>query len=82
MKSEREKTGIKGLKVGFNKVFGYFIEGTKSNLSQVTDRFIRNLVEKNFSKLDFLWLPSTLLENYMELGKDTGFSLKFKNKFK
>jgi DNA mismatch repair protein MutS len=38
---EREKTGIKGLKVGFNKVFGYFIEVTKSNLSQVPDRFIR-----------------------------------------
>ena len=38
---EREKTGIKGLKVGFNKVFGYFIEVTKSNLSMVPDRFIR-----------------------------------------
>ena len=38
---EREKTGIKGLKVGFNKVFGYFIEVTKSNLSMVPDRYIR-----------------------------------------
>ena len=38
---EREATGIKGLKVGFNKVFGYFIEVTKSNLSMVPDRFIR-----------------------------------------
>lgn len=38
---EREKTGIKGLKVGFNKVFGYFIEVTKSNLSQVPDSYIR-----------------------------------------
>ena len=38
---EREKTGINGLKVGFNKVFGYFIEVTKSNLSQVPDRYIR-----------------------------------------
>ena len=38
---ERNKTGIKGLKVGFNKVFGYFIEVTKSNLSMVPDRFIR-----------------------------------------
>ena len=34
-------TGIKGLKVGFNKVFGYFIEVTKSNLSMVPDRYIR-----------------------------------------
>ena len=38
---EREKTGIKGLKVGFNKVFGYFIEVTKSNLSMVPDTYIR-----------------------------------------
>ena len=38
---EREKTGIKGLKVGFNKVFGYFIEVTKSNLDQVPERYIR-----------------------------------------
>ena len=39
--SEREKTGIKGLKVGFNKVFGYYIEVTKSNMSLVPDRYIR-----------------------------------------
>ena len=38
---EREKTGIKGLKVGFNKVFGYYIEVTKSNISLVPDRYIR-----------------------------------------
>ena len=38
---EREITGIKGLKVGFNKVFGYFIEVTKSNLSMVPDRYVR-----------------------------------------
>ena len=38
---EREQTGIKGLKVGFNKVFGYYIEVTKSNLSLVPDRYIR-----------------------------------------
>lgn len=38
---EKEQTGIKNLKIGFNKVFGYFIEVTKSNLSQVPDRFIR-----------------------------------------
>ena len=38
---EREKTGIKGLKVGYNKVFGYFIEVTKSNLSLVPENYIR-----------------------------------------
>ena len=34
---ERERTGIKNLKVGFNKVFGYYIEVSKGQLSQVTD---------------------------------------------
>ena len=39
---EKEKTGIKNLKIGFNKVFGYYIEITKSFFSQVpTDRYIR-----------------------------------------
>ncbi|MFZ5988437.1 MAG: DNA mismatch repair protein MutS [Bacillota bacterium] len=39
--SEREKTGIKSLKVGYNKVFGYFIEVTKSYYSQVPEDYIR-----------------------------------------
>lgn len=34
-KEEREKTGIKSLKIGYNKVFGYYIEVTKANLSHV-----------------------------------------------
>ena len=34
---ERERTGIKNLKVGFNKVFGYYIEISKSNLSLIKD---------------------------------------------
>lgn len=34
---ERQKTGIKSLKVGFNKVFGYYIEVTKSNLHALKD---------------------------------------------
>lgn len=38
---EKEKTGIKNLKIGFNKVFGYFFEVTKSNLGLVPQRFIR-----------------------------------------
>jgi len=38
---ERERTGIKSLKVGFNKVFGYYIEVTKSNLAMVPDDYIR-----------------------------------------
>jgi len=38
---ERGRTGIKSLKVGFNKVFGYYIEVTKSNLSLVPTDYIR-----------------------------------------
>ncbi len=33
---EKERTGIKNLKIGFNKVFGYFIEVSKSNLDLIT----------------------------------------------
>ena len=38
---EREKTGIKNLKVRYNKVFGYYIEVTKSNLELVPEGYIR-----------------------------------------
>ena len=38
---EKEKTGIKTLKIGFNKVFGYYIEVTKSFISQVPERYVR-----------------------------------------
>ncbi len=38
---ERQKTGIEKLKVGFNKVFGYYLEVPKGQLSKVPDYFIR-----------------------------------------
>lgn len=38
---EKELTGIKNLKVSFNKVFGYYIEVSKSNVKLVPDRYIR-----------------------------------------
>jgi len=38
---EKEKTGIKNLKIGYNKVFGYFIEVTNSYLPQVPNNYIR-----------------------------------------
>ena len=38
---EKAKTGIKTLKIGYNKVFGYYFEVSKSFVSQVPDRFIR-----------------------------------------
>lgn len=38
---EKERTGIKNLKIGYNKVFGYFIEVTNSNLNMVPQTYIR-----------------------------------------
>lgn len=38
---ERESTGIKSLKVGFNKVFGYYLEVTQANLANVPKHYIR-----------------------------------------
>ena len=40
-KRERERTGIKSLRVGYNKVFGYYIEVTKSNLHLVPNDYVR-----------------------------------------
>ena len=39
--NERELTGIKNLKISYNRVFGYYIEVSKSNLSEVPERYIR-----------------------------------------
>ena len=39
--TEREKTGIKNLRVSYNKVFGYYIEVTNSNLNMVPQEYIR-----------------------------------------
>ncbi|WP_091708582.1 DNA mismatch repair protein MutS [Methanolobus vulcani] len=44
---ERERTGIKSLKVGYNKVFGYYLEVTKANISQVPDDYIRKQTMTN-----------------------------------
>ena len=38
---EKERTGIKNLKVGYSRIFGYFIEVTNSNLSQIPGDYVR-----------------------------------------
>jgi DNA mismatch repair protein MutS len=40
-KQERERSGIKSLKVGYNRVFGYYIEISQSNLGSVPSDYIR-----------------------------------------
>jgi len=40
-RAERERTGVKSLRVGYNKVFGYYIEVSNANLGQVPDEYMR-----------------------------------------
>jgi DNA mismatch repair protein MutS len=40
-RTEQEKTGIKNLKIGYNHVFGYYIEISKSNVAQAPENYIR-----------------------------------------
>ena len=44
---EKETTGIKNMKIKYNKVFGYFIEITKSNLEMVPENYIRKQTLSN-----------------------------------
>ncbi|MCL1885941.1 MAG: DNA mismatch repair protein MutS [Dehalococcoidia bacterium] len=44
---ERERTGIKNLKIGFNNIFGYYIEVSQSNLALVPHEYIRKQTTAN-----------------------------------
>lgn len=44
---ERERTDISSLKVGFNKVFGYYLEVTKANLDKVPEDYVRKQTLSN-----------------------------------
>lgn len=58
---EKELTGIKNLKISFNKVFGYYFEVTKSWLDQVPDRYIRKQTLTNAER--FITEELKTLEN-------------------
>ena len=47
---EKARTGIKTLKVGYNKVFGYYIEVSKSFVNQVPDTYIRKQTLTNYER--------------------------------
>ena len=47
---EKERTGIKTLKVGYNKVFGYYIEVSKSFVNMVPDTYIRKQTLSNYER--------------------------------
>lgn len=55
---ERNRTGIKNLKISFNKIFGYYIEVTKSNFKLVPDDYIRKQTLSNSER----YLTSELKE--------------------
>lgn len=61
---EREKTGIRTLKVGYNRVFGYYIEVSRSFQEQVPDRYIRKQTLANCERYitqELKELESTIL---------------------
>lgn len=62
---ERARTGIKSLKVGYNKVFGYYIEVTKPNLKLVPSDYIRKQTITNAERFFTLELKEheTLIAN-------------------
>jgi DNA mismatch repair protein MutS len=64
---ERVRTGIKGLKVGYNNVFGYYIEVSKLNLSAVPTDYIRKQTTANTER----YITSELKEHEAQvLGAD------------
>jgi DNA mismatch repair protein MutS len=67
-KRERERTGIRSLKVGYNKVFGYYIEVTRPNLRLVPDDYIRKQTLTNAERFFTLELKEheSLIANARE----------------
>jgi len=73
---EREKTGIKSLKIGYNKVFGYYIEVTNSNLSLVPDNYIRKQTLSNCER--FITSELKELEELIVNSKEKLVELEYK----
>ena len=72
---EKEKTGIKSLKVGFNKVFGYYIEVSKSYYDQVPDTYIRKQTLTNCER--FITQELKDLEHEILSAQDRVCALEF-----
>ncbi len=73
---EKEKTGIKNLKIGFNKVFGYYLEVTKSNLNQVPERYIRKQTLTNAER--YITEELKNLENQILGSEEKVIALEYK----
>ena len=72
---EKEKTGIKSLKVGYNKVFGYYIEVSKSYYDQVPDTYIRKQTLTNCER--FITQELKELEHEILSAQDRITALEF-----
>ena len=73
--SEKERTGIRTLKVGYNRVFGYFIEVSKSFISQVPDHYIRKQTLTNCER--YITQELKDLENQILTAKDRLTALEY-----
>lgn len=73
--SEKEKSGIKGLKIKFNKVFGYYFEVTNSFKDQVPDYFVRKQTLANAERYTTERLKE--LEDVILGAEDRLFSLEY-----
>ena len=73
--SEREKTGIRTLRVGFNRVFGYYIEVSKSFMDQVPANYIRKQTLANCER--YITQELKELENQVLTAKDRLTALEY-----
>ncbi len=73
--SEREKTGIRTLKVGFNRVFGYYIEVSKSFMDQVPPSYVRKQTLANCER--YITQELKELENQVLTAKDRLAALEY-----
>ena len=73
--SERERTGIRTLKVGYNRVFGYYIEVSKSFIDQVPAEYIRKQTLTNCER--YITQELKELENQVLTAKDRLTALEY-----
>lgn len=78
--TEKQRTGIRSLKVGFNKVFGYYIEITNANLGQAPSDYIRKQTLTNGERFitPELKEKETLILNSQELQNDREYEIFLK----
>ena len=73
--SERERTGIRTLKVGYNRVFGYYIEVSKSFIEQVPEHYIRKQTLTNCER--YITQELKDLENQVLTAKERLTALEY-----